>query len=43
MLRYTQLDMTAEIKPWTAGASMDTPIKHDLTLNFDSYLIVDTE
>ena len=36
MLRRAQLYMTAEVEPWTVGASMDTTFKFDTVLNLDS-------
>ena len=37
VLRRAQLYTTAEVEPWTVGASMDTTFKLDSALNLDCY------
>lgn len=41
MCRRMQFDMTAEVEPWTVGASLDTPFRLDTALyHFHSLLFV---
>ena len=41
VLRRAQLYTTAEVEPWTVGASMDTTFKLDTALNLDCDQILD--